>query len=122
MRTYLISYDLARPARNKHALATIIMSLGAAWARPLEQTWYVRSELAETEIETRLAGLLDDEDGLIVQGVADVDAGVMTNTKLRWFRQRRPAFELEVGGNVVAFPSVPAIPSAQAELPLAAAG
>ena len=24
MRTFLISYDLARPARNKHAMATII--------------------------------------------------------------------------------------------------
>jgi hypothetical protein len=119
MRTFLISYDLARPARNKHAMATIIMSLGAAWARPLEQTWYVRADVAEDEIESRLSSLLDDEDGLIVQAV--VEEGIMTNTQLRWFRQRRPAFELEAGGNVVAFPSVPAPPGAQAELPLAAA-
>ena len=119
MRTFLISYDLGRPARNKHAMATVIMSLGAAWARPLEQTWYVRAELQEGEIESRLSTLLDDEDGLIVQAV--VDEGVMTNTQLRWFRQRRPAFEIEVGGNVVAFPSVPSLPAAQAELPLAAA-
>jgi hypothetical protein len=120
MRTYLISYDLARPARNKHAMATIIMSLGSAWARPLEQTWYVRAEVDEMEIEARLSSLLDDDDGLIVQSVAE--QAVMTNTQLRWFRQRRPAFELEDGGNVVAFPSVPAAPTAQAELPLAAAG
>ncbi len=119
MRTFLISYDLARPARNKHAMATVIMSLGSAWARPLEQTWYVRADLSDTEIEGRLAMLLDDEDGLIVQSVAE--EGVMTNTQLRWFRQRRPAFELEVGGNVVAFPSLPAAPADQAELPLAAA-
>lgn len=119
MRTFLISYDLARPVRNKHAMATVIMSLGSAWARPLEQTWYVRAELTETEIETKLASLLDDEDGLIVQAVAE--QGVMTNTQLRWFRQRRPAFELEADSNVVAFPSVPAPPAAQAELPLAAA-
>lgn len=120
MRTFLISYDLARPARNKHAMATIIMSLGSAWARPLEQTWYLRSDLAEGEIEGRLSSLLDDEDGLIVQSVAE--QAVMTNTQLRWFRQRRPAFELETGGNVVAFPSVPSAPAAQAELPLAAVG
>ncbi|CAN0180967.1 unnamed protein product [Phaeothamnion confervicola] len=119
MRTFMIAYDLARPAGHKHAMATIIMSLGSSWARPLEQTWYVRSDLNETEIEARLAHLLDDEDGMIVQSVAE--EGVMTNTQLRWFRQRRPAFELEQGGNVVAFPSVPQVAGAQAELPLAAA-
>lgn len=119
MRTFLISYDLARPARNKHAMATVIMSLGQAWARPLEHTWYVRAELTELEIESRLSNLLDDEDGLLVQATAE--EGVMTNTQLRWFRQRRPAFELEDGGNVVAFPSQPTAPAAQAELPLAAA-
>jgi hypothetical protein len=116
MRTFMISYDLATPARNKHAMATAIMSLGSAWARPLEQTWYVRSETDEIEIEGRLSSLLDDEDGLIVQAVEE-DA-VMTNTRLRWFRQRRPGFEIEAGGNVVAFPCPPA---AQAELPLAVA-
>lgn len=119
MRTFLISYDLATPIRNKHAMATVIMSLGTSWARPLEQTWYVRAEVGEDEIESRLSSLLDDEDGLIVQAVAE--EAVMTNTSLRWFRQRRPAFEIETGGNVVAFPSLPSAPAAQAELPLAAA-
>ena len=119
MRTFLISYDLSRPDRNKHAMATIIMSLGSAWARPLEHTWYLRSELTEGEIESRLASLLDEEDGLILQPASE--QAVMTNTQLRWFRQRRPAFELEDGGNVVAFPSMPSAPAAQAELPLAAA-
>lgn len=118
MRTFLISYDLARPARNKHALATIIMSLGTAWARPLEQTWYVRAELSEEDIEGRLAQVLDDEDGLLVQAVTE--AGVMTNTQLRWFRQRRPAFDLQAGTNVLAFPSAP-VNGAQPELPLAVA-
>ena len=119
MRTYLISYDLANPARNKHALATTIMSLGSSWARPLEHTWYIRAETAENDIEARLGPLLDDEDGLIVQSVAE--AGVLTNTQLRWFRQRRPAFDLAVDSNVVAFPSIPAYPAAQSELPLAVA-
>lgn len=120
MQTFLISYDLSAPARNKHAIATAIMSLGSSWARPLEQSWYVRAETSEFDIEDRLAPLLGEEDGLIVQSVAE--AGVLTNTQLRWFRQRRPAFELEVGGNVVAFPSMPATIADQAELPLAAVG
>lgn len=119
MRTFLISYDLAKPARNKHALATAIMSIGSSWARPLEQTWYVRAETTEVDVVDRLSALLDDEDGLIVQ--AAVEDGMLANTQLRWFRQRRPAFELEAGTNVVAFPCVPAAPPAQHELPLAAA-
>ena len=41
MRTYLITYDLATPAR--HSIAGAIMQLGEAWARPLETTWYVQS-------------------------------------------------------------------------------
>jgi hypothetical protein len=119
MRTFLISYDLANPNRNKHVLATAIMSLGQSWARPLEQTWYVRADTAEADIESRLVGLLDGDDGLIVQAVSD-DAQ-LTNTSLRWFRQRRTPFELELNTNVIAFP-LPATIAAQAELPLAQAG
>jgi hypothetical protein len=118
MRTFLISYDLTNPARNKHALATSIMSIGSSWARPLEHTWYVRAETDENDIEARLGPLLDDEDGLIVQCVTE--AGVLTNTQLRWFRQRRPGFDLEINSNVVAFPSVQPY-QGQPELPLAVA-
>jgi hypothetical protein len=118
MRTFLISYDLAHPNRNKHVLATAIMSLGQSWARPLEQTWYVRAETSEGDIEKRLAGLLDGDDGLIVQAVSD-DAQ-LTNTSLRWFRQRRTPFDIEASTNVIAFP-LPGVVPAQAELPLAQA-
>ena len=40
MRTYLITYDIANPAR--HSLSSAIMQLGDAWARPLDATWYVQ--------------------------------------------------------------------------------
>lgn len=117
MRTFLISYDLARPNRNKHALATQIMALGQAWARPLEQTWYVRADIKERHIEQHLSGLIDADDGLLVQAVED--AAVLTNTSLRWFRHRRAGFDVEAGSNVIAFPAVPKV---EAELPLAATG
>jgi hypothetical protein len=51
MRTLIISYDLAQPHRNKHVLAQQIMALGQSWARPLEQTWYVRTESREEQVE-----------------------------------------------------------------------
>src|SRR4051812_31943581 len=103
MRTYLVAYDLAKPNRNKHALATVIMSLGQSWARPLDHTWYVKADLTEVDVEMRLAALLEEDDGLIVQAVSE--PAVLANTALRWFRQRRPGFDVAAAGNVIAFPT-----------------
>ena len=55
MRTYLVSYDLAKPALNQPYLAEAIMSLGASWARPLANVWYLRAEQTPSEIEARLS-------------------------------------------------------------------
>lgn len=116
MRTFLIAYDLARPTLNKHAIATQIMGLAATWARPLECAWFVRGDIGESEIEQALRPYLDCEDGLVVQAVAEEAA--LVNTSVRWFRQRRPLFDLEPGSNVLAFPGA-CVPPDQAELPLA---
>ncbi|CAA2143415.1 MULTISPECIES: hypothetical protein [Hyphomicrobium] len=122
MRTYLISYDLAQPNRNQHVLAQVIMGLGDKWARPLSNTWYVTSDREEFELETELKELLAEEDGLVIQ--ATKREAVMTNTSLRWFRQRRPGLDLAPDGNVIAFP-LPAVAAAEPmepELPFARAG
>lgn len=122
MRTYLISYDLAHPNRNQHVLAQVIMGLGDKWARPLCNTWYVTSDREEFELETELKELLAEEDGLVIQ--ATKRDAVMTNTSLRWFRQRRPGLDLAPDGNVIAFP-LPAVVAAEPmepELPFARAG
>ena len=116
MRTLIISYDLAHPHRNKHVLAQQIMALGEAWARPLDQTWYVRTDVREETVEGKLAGVLEADDGLLIQAVED-DA-VLTNTALRWFRRRRPSVEIAEGSNVIAFPAPAADPDEQPELPL----
>ena len=102
MNTFLISYDLAAPRANKHALATAIMMIGRSWARPLEQTWLVRSELDAGEIESILGRLIGDDDGLLVQATA-ADA-VVANTSVRWFRQRRAPASANPA-NVIAFPA-----------------
>ena len=119
MRTLIISYDLANPHRNKHVLAQQIMALGDAWARPLEQTWYVRTDVREETVEGKLSGVLEAEDGLLIQAVED-DA-VLTNTALRWFRQRQAGIEIGDGTNVIAFPAPAPQPGDQPELPLAQA-
>ncbi len=114
MRTLLISYDLARPHRNKHVLAQEIMRIGGRWARPLESTWYVTTGSNEVEIESRLARLLDTEDGLLIQAVSE--EAVLSNTQLRWFRQRRADVGSAETTNIIAFPLI-AAPPAQAEFP-----
>jgi len=119
MRTLIISYDLAQPHRNKHVLAQQIMALGQSWARPLEQTWYVRTEAREEQIEAQLCGLLDPDDGLLIQAVKD--EALLTNTALRWFRQRRAGVDMGEDTNIIAFPMPAPFVSDQQELPLAAA-
>lgn len=119
MRTYLISYDLAKPNRNQHVLAQVIMGLGEKWARPLTNTWYVASPREETDLEAELKDFLDDDDGLVIQAVKR--EAVLTNTSLRWFRQRRPGLDIAPDSNIIAFPSPPAPEPAEPELPFAAA-
>ena len=119
MRTYLISYDLAKPTSNQHVLAQVIMGLGEKWARPLANTWYVTSLRDETELEADLRDMLNEEDGLLIQAVKR--EAVLTNTSLRWFRQRRPGVDLVAGGNVIAFPAPPATEPVEPELPFAEA-
>ena len=75
---------------------------GNSWARPLEQTWYVRTDAREDQIEAQLRGHLDPDDGLLIQ--ATRDEAVLTNTALRWFRQRRAGIEAGGDTNVIAFP------------------
>lgn len=119
MRTYLISYDLAKPHLIKHVVAQAIMAAGQSWARPLEQTWYVRSEESEEALEAKLMRILDSDDGLLIQRVKE-DA-VLTNTSIRWFKQRQAGVEIGSDSNIIAFPMVNAGVTDEPELPFAEA-
>ena len=107
MRTYLITYDITAPARHK--LASTIMELGEAWARPLDNTWYIQSSERPAALEARLEGHLSSEEGLLIQQVEG--NAVLLNTALRWFKKRRQ--DAPAANNVVAFPA-PELPEAQA--------
>ena len=119
MRTYLVSYDLAKPHLLKHVVAQAIMAAGQSWARPLEQTWYVRTEETEEQLEAKLTRILDNEDGLLIQRVKD-DA-LLTNTSVRWFKQRQAGVEAGGDTNIIAFPSPKPINTDEPELPFAEA-
>lgn len=106
MTTFLITYDLANPASNKAAVTAEIMAAGEAWARPLDQTWYVRSDDDAAQIESAIAGHLGDDDGLIVQAIGD--EATFANTALRWFRRRPLADAAPRSADILAFPAQPA--------------
>jgi hypothetical protein len=100
MRTFLITFDLAtKPA---HSLASTIMQLGEAWARPLENTWYVQTSARPDVLEQQLKPHLACEDGLLIQQV-EANA-ILMNTVLRWFRKRN-GDGMSPPANVVAFPA-----------------
>ncbi len=123
MRTFMIAYDLAQPSQNRHQLADAIMSLGIAWARPLEQIWYVRAPAAEADLLQKLATVLDTDDGLIVQPVTDT--GMLSNTHLRWFKQRGADGAMlttsDAADNVVVFPRQDPVETDRVAAPLAVA-
>jgi hypothetical protein len=73
------------------------MQLGEAWARPLDNTWYIQSTARADAIERGLRPFMDEADGLLIQEV-EADA-LLLNTALRWFKKRRHA-TAEVGNAV----------------------
>lgn len=101
MRTFLVSYDIAA-ASSAPAIVQEIMQLGEAWARPLDNVWYLRAERTSAEIEACLSRHLRHEDGLLVQEARG--SAVLLNTSLRWFRPRCPTPEAARAANVVPFP------------------
>jgi hypothetical protein len=102
-RTLLVAYDLARPSDTRPQIAEMLMSIGEAWARPLDTVWMLRTNLAAEAIEARLAPLLGTDDGLMVQEARGEAA--FANTGLRWFRPRRQsAVEALHMAAVIAFP------------------
>jgi hypothetical protein len=107
MRTFLVCYDLAQPAFNKAAVVAAITSVGASWARPLDNVWYLRTDTDQGDLESTLRDAIDTDDGLLIQAVRE--EAVLLNTNLRWFRQRRVSGS--DGGpadNVVPFPGATA--------------
>jgi hypothetical protein len=102
-RTLLVAYDLGTCEARRSDLNDAIMTIGEAWARPLDTVWVVRTRLTPEAVEMRLSPLIGDDDGLIVQETRGEVR--LTNTGLRWFRPRRSAAAdaLETAA-IVAFP------------------
>ncbi|HZG12475.1 MAG TPA: CRISPR-associated protein Cas2 [Kurthia gibsonii] len=74
MATYIISYDLVKAGSKDYSnLYSAIKSLGK-WAKVVESTWVVVSELSSVEIRDSLTLHMDAEDRIIVAKSGNVGA------------------------------------------------
>lgn len=91
-RTLLVAYDLSPASEARSRLASAVMSLGEAWARPLDTVWLLRTSLSMEDVEHHLTLCLGADDGLMVQETRG--EGRFANTAVRWFRPRREAADV----------------------------
>jgi len=64
MKVYQISYDL-RKQRDYDPLYERIKAYGN-WCHPLESTWVITTTQSAAQIRDYLAGVMDQDDGLLV--------------------------------------------------------
>ncbi|MFM7084728.1 MAG: hypothetical protein ACKOW3_06975 [Hyphomicrobium sp.] len=86
MMTYLISYELSNPNQQKQLLSEAIMSLGESWARPLDNTWYIRTKEREERLKEKLGRIIKGDDAFLIQTVDE--EVTLVNTSMRWFKQK----------------------------------
>jgi hypothetical protein len=65
MAVYLISYDLIPPGQKYNRVHTTIKSYGT-WAKPLESTWFVKSNENVQDVRGKVLNVLDANDKLLV--------------------------------------------------------
>lgn len=62
---YLVSYDLIAPGQKYEAVHKVIKSLGN-WAKPLESTWFIETDLGLTAVFDKIHAVMDFNDDLLV--------------------------------------------------------
>lgn len=65
MTNLIVSYDLMSPGQNYQRVAAAIQSLGP-WAKLLESTWYVKTDLNCTQALDVVAKAADRNDKVLV--------------------------------------------------------
>lgn len=84
---YAVNYDLKAPSRDYAGLYDAIKSCGAWW-HYLGSTWLVESPLTADGIWERLAPHVDDNDFVLVIGVAPAWQGWLPEKAWTWINGR----------------------------------
>ncbi len=67
---YLITYDLNRTGQNYEGLYELIKNLGD-YRHPMQNTWFVKSNLTAGQIRDALRPALDENDKLFVCSISN---------------------------------------------------
>ena len=81
MKTFLIGYDLNKPAQNYPDLINTIKKTFGTWWHHLDSTWIVKSDLTAVQIRDLLKPHIDKNDELLVAGLTGEAAWTGFNTK-----------------------------------------
>lgn len=74
MNVYLISYDLVSPGQHYPQVHAAIRSIGE-WSKPLESTWFVKTNLSVSQVRDTVQKAMDSNDKLLVIQVTRNMAG-----------------------------------------------
>ena len=70
MKTYLISYDLARPESSPEYTRLIEMLKSANyWTKPMKSFWLIKTDLTSLDIIKQLKSVTDEKDRIYVTEV-----------------------------------------------------
>jgi hypothetical protein len=86
----LISYDLNRPERprNYEAIRRLIEANAVSWQKPLYSQWLVETTEGTDAWSTRLRGVLDENDYLLVVQVRRPYQGWLPRSIWDWLNAR----------------------------------
>lgn len=86
MKTYLVGYDLNRPAQDYQALTAAIKEYGTWWHH-LDSTWIIKTDDSAASIRDHLSAHLDENDELLVVALTGEAAWRGFNAKgAQWLR------------------------------------
>lgn len=89
MKTYLISYDLARPESSPEYAPLIEMIKSAHfWTKPMKSFWLIKTDLTSLDIIKQLKSVAGEHDRIYVTEVTRnwTSSNLAENT-VHWLRQ-----------------------------------
>jgi hypothetical protein len=82
---YMISYDLHEPTNNREQVMNDIEALGT-WCKYLTTTFLVKTNEAESSVESACAKHLDGNDRMIITQVPKMVSGWLSDEQWKWIR------------------------------------
>lgn len=86
MNTYMISYDLNSPTKNRVAVEDSIKNLGN-WCKYVSTTFLVSCHKSIDEVQTIATKHLDSNDSMIICKVQKPIKGWLTNEQWNWIHK-----------------------------------